>query len=54
MLLVTPQTRTMTSILFRFQQQSFTQHAYGIMLLIVIITLVGHFVVRRLGGKIEF
>lgn len=53
-LLVTPQTRTMTSILFRFQQQSFTQHAYGIMLLIVVITLVGHFIVRRLGGKIEF
>ncbi|MBC7221270.1 iron ABC transporter permease [Candidatus Bipolaricaulota bacterium] len=53
-LLVTPQTRTMTSILFRFQQQSFTQHAYGIMLLIVIITLIGHFAVRRLGGKIEF
>lgn len=53
-LLVTPQTRTMTSIIFRYQQQGFTQHAYGIMLLIVVITLTGHFVIRRLGGKIEF
>ena len=53
-LLVTPQTRTMTSIIFRYQQQGFTQHAYGIMLLIVVITLVGHFAVRRLGGEIKF
>jgi iron(III) transport system permease protein len=53
-LLVTPQTRTMTSIIFRYQQQGFTQHAYGIMLLIVVITLIGHFAIRRLGGKIEF
>lgn len=53
-LLVTPQTRTMTSIIFRYQQQGFTQHAYGIMLLIVVITLTGHYAIRRLGGKIEF
>jgi len=53
-LLVTPHTRTMTSIIFRFQQQGFTQHAYGIMLLIVVITLFGHFLIRRLGGRIEF
>jgi len=52
-LLVTPKTSTMTSIIFRYQQQDYTQHAYGIMLLIVAITLTGHFAVRRLGGKIE-
>ncbi len=53
-LLVTPKTRTMTSIIFRYQQQGYTQHAYGIMLLIVVITLVGHYLVRRLGGRIQF
>ncbi len=53
-LLVTPQTRTMTSIIFRFQQQGFTQHAYGITVLIVSITLVGNYLARRLGGKAGF
>lgn len=38
-LLVTLQTRAMTFIIFRFQQQSFTQHTYGITVLIVSITL---------------
>lgn len=53
-LLVTPQTRTMTSIIFRFQQQGFTQHAYGITVLIVAITLLGNYVARRLGGRVSF
>lgn len=53
-LLVTPQTRTMTSIIFRFQQQGFTQHAYGITVLIVIITLVCNYLARRLGGRDVF
>jgi iron(III) transport system permease protein len=53
-LLVTPQTRTMTSIIFRFQQQSFTQHAYGITVLIVGITLFGNYLARRLGGRVSF
>lgn len=52
-LLVTPQTRTMTSIIFRFQQQGFTQHAYGITVLIVAITLIGNFLARRLGGRVS-
>ncbi|MGB9757042.1 MAG: ABC transporter permease [Candidatus Bipolaricaulaceae bacterium] len=52
-LLVTPQTRTMTSIIFRFQQQSFTQHAYGITVLIVTITLFGNYLARRLGGRVS-
>ena len=53
-LLVTPQTRTMTSIIFRFQQQGFTQHAYGITVLIVAITLIGSYLARRLGGRVSF
>jgi iron(III) transport system permease protein len=53
-LLVTPQTRTITSIIFRFQQQSFTQHAYGITVLIVGITLFGNYLARRLGGRVSF
>ena len=52
-LLVTPKTNLMTSLIFRYQTQGFTQHAYGIMLLIVLITLTGHFLIRRIGGKIE-
>jgi len=52
-LLVTPNTNTMTSIIFRYQQQDYTQLAYGVMLLIVGITLIGHYTVRRLGGRIE-
>lgn len=35
MLLVTPKTTLMTSIIFRYQTQDFTQHAYAIMLTIV-------------------
>ena len=53
-LLVTLQTRAMTFIIFRFQQQSFTQHTYGITVLIVGITLFGNHLVRRLGGRVSF
>ena len=52
-LLVTPKTTLMTSIIFRYQTQDFTQHAYAIMLMIVFIILSGHFYLHRLGGKIE-
>jgi iron(III) transport system permease protein len=52
-LLVTPRTRTMTSIIFRYQTQGFIQHAYAIMLIIIVITLTGHFLLRRLGGRVE-
>ncbi len=52
-LLVTPKTTLMTSIIFRYQQQGFTQHAYAIMLLIVGIILVVHGLLHRIGGKIE-
>jgi len=52
-LLVTPKTRTMTSIIFRYQSQGFVQHAFAIMLIIAVITLTGHFILRRLGGRVE-
>lgn len=52
-LLVTPRTEVMTSVIWGYQSQGFTQLAYAVMLLIVAITLTGHFVIRRLGGKFE-
>jgi len=52
-LLVTPKTTLMTSIIFRYQSQDFTQHAYAVMLVIVFIILAGHTILNRLGGRIE-
>jgi iron(III) transport system permease protein len=52
-LLVTPKTTLMTSIIFRYQTQGYIQHAYAIMIVIVSIVLTGHVVLNRLGGKIE-
>ena len=52
-LLVTPKTTLMTSIIFRYQSQDFTQHAYAVMLVIVFIVIAGHTILNRLGGKIE-
>lgn len=52
-LLVTPKTTLMTSIIFRYQSQDFTQHAYAVMLVIVFIVLAGHTILNRLGGRIE-
>jgi len=52
-LLVTPRTATLTSVMFRYQNQEFTQHAYGILFIIIIITLVGVSIVKKFGGKIR-
>jgi iron(III) transport system permease protein len=52
-LLVTPKTTLMTSIIFRYQQQGFTQHAYAVMLLIVVIILFVHWLLHKIGGRIE-
>ena len=52
-LLVTPKTTLMTSIIFRYTQQEFIQHAYGVMLLIVLIVISGHLLLQKLGGKVE-
>jgi iron(III) transport system permease protein len=52
-LLVTPKTTLMTSIIFRYQTQGYVQHSFAIMLVIVFIVLIGHVILSRLGGKIE-
>ena len=52
-LLVTPKTTLMTSIIFRYSTQEFIQHAYGVMLLIVLIIISGHLILQKLGGKVE-
>jgi iron(III) transport system permease protein len=52
-LLVTPKTTLMTSLIFRYQSQEFIQHAYAIMLLIVFTVIAGHAILNRLGGRVE-
>lgn len=52
-LMVTPQTQTLTSLIFRYQNQGFVQHAYALMLIIAAVTLTGNLLIRRLGGKLE-
>jgi len=52
-LLVTPKTTLLTSILYRYQSQEFVQHAYGIMMLIIMIVISGHLLINKVGGKLE-
>lgn len=52
-LMVTPSTQTLTSLIFRYQNQGFVQYAYALMIIIAVITVVGHLLIRRLGGKVE-
>ncbi len=52
-LLVTPKAPLMTSIIFRYQSQEFSQHAYAVLLVIVFIVVLGHLILNRIGGKIE-
>ena len=52
-LLVTPKTTLMTSLIFRYQSQEFVQHAYAVMLVIVAIILGGQLILNRWGGKLE-
>jgi len=52
-LLVTPKTVLMTSMIFRYQSQDFTQHAYAVMLVIVFLVLACQGILNRLGGKME-
>jgi iron(III) transport system permease protein len=50
-LLVTPKTRTLTTMTFRYQEQGYTQFSNAITLLIAFIVLVGLWISRRLGAK---
>jgi iron(III) transport system permease protein len=53
-LLVTPKTRLLTSITYRYVEQGFTQQANAIAVLIIIMTLTGYFIASGLGkSKLE-
>jgi iron(III) transport system permease protein len=48
-LLVTPTTRTLTTMTFRYVEQGYAQFADAIIVLIVLIVVAGEFIARRLG-----
>jgi iron(III) transport system permease protein len=50
-LLVTPNTRTLTTMTFRYVEQGYSQFADAIIVLIVILVVGGEFIARRLGKK---
>jgi len=52
-LLITPETRTLTTMTFRYVEQGYSQFADAIILLIVILVVGGEFLARRIGGKRE-
>jgi len=50
-LLVTPNTRTLTTMTFRYVEQGYSQFADAIIVLIVLIVVSGEFLARRLGKR---
>jgi iron(III) transport system permease protein len=50
-LLVTPTTRTLTTMTFRYVEQGYAQFADAIIVLIVLIVVAGEFIARRLGKR---
>ncbi len=50
-LLVTPNTRTLTTMTFRYVEQGYSQFADAIIVLIVLIIICGEFFARRLGKR---
>lgn len=50
-LLVTPTTRTLTTMTFRYAEQGYDQFADAIILLLVVLILIGEWIARRLGQK---
>lgn len=50
-LLVTPETRTLTSMTFRYVEQGYSQFADAIIVLIVILVVAGEFAARRMGKR---
>ena len=48
-LLVTPNTRTLTTMTFRYVEQGYSQFADAIIMLIVILVILGEFVARKMG-----
>ena len=49
-LLVTPATRVLPSVLFRYTEQGFTQFADGIVVILVVLSLAGQWAVSRVKG----
>lgn len=49
-LLVTPSTRVLPSLIFRYNEQGFTQFANGIVVMLVVISIVGQWLIRRVRG----
>ncbi len=52
-LLVTPKTTLMPSIIFRYSEQGFVQHADGVTVMIIFIVIFGHLLLSKMGGKVE-
>jgi iron(III) transport system permease protein len=50
-LLVTPSTRTLTTMTFRYVEQGYAQFADAIIVLIVLIVVAGEFIARKLGKR---
>ncbi|MDQ7840910.1 MAG: iron ABC transporter permease [bacterium] len=50
-LLVTPSTRVLPSLIFRYNEQGFTQFANGIVIILVALSLAGQWLIRRIGKK---
>jgi len=50
-LLVTPETRTLTTMTFRYQEQGYAQFSSAISVLIIVIVVVGELLSRRLGRQ---
>ncbi len=49
-LLVTPSTRVLPSLIFRYNEQGFTQFADGIVVILVVLSLAGQWLIGRLKG----
>lgn len=50
-LLVTPSTMVMTTVIFAYQEQDATQHSDGVTLILVLIIIVANILVRKLFGS---
>ncbi|MDI6772488.1 MAG: iron ABC transporter permease [bacterium] len=50
-LLVTPSTRVLPSLIFRYNEQGFTQFANGIVIILVALSLAGQWLIRKIGKK---
>jgi len=50
-LLITPETRTLTTMTFRYVEQGYSQFADAIILLIVILVVGGELLARRIGKR---